>query len=659
MLEVVTIFLGAFLLFQVQPIMARFLLPWFGGGPSVWTACMLFFQTMLWAGYAYAHAIGSRMRFSRQATLHIALLAVSLLLLPVDPAAWKPDGSEQPTARIFLLLLACVGLPYSLLAATGPLVQRWIAAADSNRAVYRLYAVSNAGSLLALASYPFLIEPWMRLRVQTTTWSIVYVAFALSCGALAFRAMKLTGTPRRDPDVRSSSTETLHWVALAATGSTLLIATTNQMSQEVAAVPFLWVLPLAVYLLTFIMCFESDRWYRPTRFAWTLAVVAPCVMPLLASAGGPLSLQVVGHSLALFVGCMVCHGELALSRPPTARLTLFYLSLAAGGALGGLFVGVVAPRIFSGYWEYQLALIGCCVFALLGRARRGEWSPLPLSQAVRGPAAGLILAIFTVGYAWSLTSSKPLVGRDRNFYGVLIVSEQDFGAGTERVLTHGSTEHGTQFTEASRKRTPTAYFGKGSGVELAFQRVRNTASGPLRVGIIGLGVGTLAAYGEPADEFVFYEINRAVTEAANASFSYLSDSPAAVRIIHGDARISLEQALREGAPEQFDLFVVDAFSSGAIPTHLLTAEAGDVYRQHLKPGGSAAFHISNRFLDLAPVVRGLAAEMGMKSELRDSPGDESQGLNASTWVLLSPGEETSDDRISWTDDFAALSQVLK
>ncbi len=639
--------------------MARFILPWFGGGPSVWTACMLFFQTMLWAGYAYAHVIGSRMRFSRQATLHIALLAISLLALPIDPDTWKPDGSEQPTARIFLLLLACVGLPYSLLAATGPLIQRWIAAADSNRAVYRLYAVSNAGSLLALASYPFVIEPWMRLRVQTGTWSIAYAAFVLSCGALAFRAMKLSGTPRRDPDVRSSPKETLRWVALAATGSTLLIATTNQMSQEVAAVPFLWVLPLAVYLLTFIMCFESDRWYRPTTFAWTLAVVAPCVMPLLTSAGGPLSLQVIGHSLALFVGCMVCHGELALSRPPPGRLTLFYLALAAGGALGGLFVGVVAPLIFSGYWEYQLALIGCCLFALLGRARRGEWSPLPVSRAVRGPAAGLMLAIFTVGYAWSLTSSKALVNRDRNFYGVLTVSEQNFGAGAERILTHGSTEHGTQFTENSRKRTPTAYFGQGSGVELAFQRVRDVAKGPLRVGIIGLGVGTLAAYGQAGDEFVFYEINRAVTEAANDSFSYLSDSPAEIRIVHGDARISLEQALMQGASEQFDLFVVDAFSSGAIPTHLLTAEAGNVYRQHIRSGGSAAFHISNRFLDLAPVVSGLAAEMGMKSELKDSPGDETRGLNASTWMLLSPGEEASTEHISWTDDFAALSQVLK
>ena len=427
LLFAITVFLGAFLLFQVQPLLGRYILPWFGGGPSVWTSCMLFFQTLLLAGYAYAHGIASRLSPRAQGRLHLALLAVSLLALPIDPAAgvWSGAAFEDPTESILLLLLVTAGLPYVMLSATSPLVQRWFDLALPGRSAYRLYALSNVGSLLALLSYPFVVEPLFAVHTQSLLWSAGSGLSVVRCGACAWRASRSPApapapAPAASGGEKVGATELALWLALSACGSALLLATTNQMSQEIAVVPFLWILPLSLYLLSFILTFESDRWYKPKLYGYLLAAAIPGACAAMAAGGLlPLELQIVLFALALFAACMSCHGELALSKPPAANATVFYLTIAAGGALGGLFVALVAPRVFPGYWEYPLTLAACCVLTLIAWVRAGAWAPSLRPESLWGPPPALLLALLTVGYAFSMQASEPSVVVMRNFYGVL------------------------------------------------------------------------------------------------------------------------------------------------------------------------------------------------------------------------------------------------
>ena len=673
------IFLGAFLLFQVQPLLGRYILPWFGGGPSVWTSCLLFFQALLLAGYAYAHGIASRLGPRWQGRIHLTLLALSVFALPIDPDAevWTEASYDNPTGTIMLLLLATAGLPYVILSATSPLLQRWFHWQYPTHSSYRLYALSNAGSLIALLSYPFVVEPLVPVRAQAEMWSWAYGVFLVACGWCAWGILRREGTApapeTEDEESPPGATEIGWWLALSACGSALLLATTNQMSQEIAVVPFLWVLPLSLYLLSFILCFESDRWYRRTTWAIGLAATAPAACVMLATGGVlPLELQIVVFSATLFAGCMACHGELALLRPHGRHATKFYLILSVGGALGGVIVAVAAPRLFPGYWEYPFALSAACLLTLYFGIRSGGWKLIP--QGGLTPPPALLIALFTVGYTFSLRVAEPHLAASRNFYGVLQVTEETDEAGELRKLTHGRTEHGAQYVDAQRRFLPTTYFGPGTGAELAFQRhPARAASRPVRVGIVGLGAGTLAAYGRPGDVFRFYEINPAVVDFAHTQFTYLSDTPATTEVVAGDARVRMEEELAQGRPGAFDILVVDAFSSGAIPLHLLTGEAGEVYAQHLTEDGLLAFHITNRFLDLAPVLRGMAARLGMGAVLLDSGPNPAQGVNAATWMILTRSEEfladpavkaraagnVSSEALDWTDNFAGLWQALR
>ncbi|HEX5230146.1 MAG TPA: fused MFS/spermidine synthase [Bryobacteraceae bacterium] len=669
-----TIFLSAFLLFQVQPIMGRYILPWFGGGPAVWTICLLFFQSCLLAGYAYAHWLGSLNNLRLQAGIHAALLLGSLAFLPLhpNPALWKAASTADPSARILLLLTVTVGAPYLLLASTAPLIQRWFTISLPAKSPWRLYALSNFGSFLALLSYPVFFEPSFRLSTQGSVWSGLYVGFALLCGVTAFKTRGRAAAPvQEEPAARPAIGTIVFWFLLAACGSILLVATTNQLSQDVAVSPFLWVVALAIYLLTFMLAFESDRFYRRTLFAIAAGVFAPIASALpTISTGLSLRWQLIVYLVGLFVTCMICQGELARSRPSPRYLTLFYLTIAAGGAAGGLFVAIVAPRIFTEFSEYPVGLAAACLLGFLGWVRTGaikQWTSR--NFAVRLPLMALLIGGFAA-IAASMTNGKQApVASIRNFYGVLHIFERDDGHGRFRELQHGRTRHGIEYLEAARKDLATSYYGPHSGIAMALEAVDKPAR---RIAVVGLGAGTLAAWGRPGDRFRFYEINPDVERIARTWFSYLGDSKARTEVVLGDARVQLTRELDAGQSQNFDLIAVDAFSGDSIPMHLLTAECADIYRRRLAPGGVLALHISNRTVNLDPVARGMAGYLGWKAVEIISADDAATGESSSRWVLLSADSDFFDRSglsreasvwtprppILWTDDFASLWPVL-
>jgi hypothetical protein len=673
------IFLSAFLLFQVQPMMGRFVLPWFGGGPAVWTNCMLFFQVLLLAGYAYAHWLGSLRNVRLQVSIHLALLAGSLLFLPIGPRSdiWKPVSSSDPSGKILLLLAATVGGPYLLLSATGPLLQRWFSLSHPRESSWRLYALSNLGSFLALFSYPFVLEPLLRLHTQVWIWSALYLAFAVLC---SWTAWKFRETPQvvsaTDPDLSPSPTlwTVLFWIGLAASASTLLLATTNQISQEIAVIPFLWVLPLSIYLLTFILVFERDSWYNRPVFSVTMGLFAPLACALLAaSVVLSLRLQIVAYLLVLFGACMLCHGELARSRPSARHLTTFYLSIAAGGALGGVFVALIAPNVFSGFSEYPIGLAAACLFGFAGWLRTGayrQWTRGNLS--VRLPLMALLLGGLTAVAASVITKDQFTSATVRNFYGILRVKENMDSNGALRQLTHGTIRHGFQYLRGAKHDWPTSYYGPHSGVGIVLKAIEDRSR---RVAVVGLGTGTLAAWGKPGDTYRFYEINPAVKDIASQWFTYLKDSQAKTEVVLGDARVQMERELASGQAQDFDVIAVDAFSSDAIPLHLLTAECGDIYRKRLAPGGFLLLHISNRSLDLGPVTRGLAQHLRWQVAQLVSTDYTETGESSADWALITDNADFLNrpeiagatvrwagkqrPPIIWTDDFASLWHVLK
>ncbi|MEI6538281.1 MAG: hypothetical protein WCO86_01960 [Planctomycetota bacterium] len=888
----VTIFISAFLLFQVQPLIGRFILPWFGGGPSIWTSCMLFFQILLLGGYLYAHLISVKLKPRTQVLTHLSLLAMSLVFLPIAPSdAWKPVADQSPLLQILLLLLVTVGGPYFMLSSTGPLMQKWFSQSSPGQSPWRLYALSNIGSLLALLSYPFVFEPWLALRQQVWSWSVVYGAYVLLatwCGIRYLQQQRIAATNSLSPAesldsasplgdasaMRPSMGTMLLWLGLAACSSAMLLATTNQLCIDVATVPFLWVLPLSLYLISFIICFDSPQWYDRRAYGLLLLACTPVACWLISEgADVNISKQVAIYATILFACCMTCHGELVSCKPHARYLTLFYVLISAGGALGGVFVAIVAPYMFHGYWEYHIGLVACCVVTLLAWCAQRIWlrtpSPgfwiwalitaanvalvayyvyLPLDDVLNATDetiafgvygllqfvglimtgvleqrwkalialwsilsavlcawfigygtwqfAGMIsttirtviiasaivsplvasaclwcsqkitqwwshapcLRYYLLGTLYSLVASvfagllhfdkiedwqavsfatttgaallmewsargfrgkdkaslgfwfwlpaitlilflsnrlavivkleslvddhKQTVHMSRNFYGVLRVQQEasekdDDFISPKYSLTHGQIKHGFQFIDEYWKTQPTTYYGRESGVGIAIQmsRERQTENGkrPLRVGVIGLGTGTLAAYGELGDTFRFYDINPDVAKLSDKFFTYLHDSPAKTEVVIGDARIMMEREIAAGQSQQFDVLAIDAFSSDAIPVHLLTSECGDIYRQHLKPGGILAVHISNRFLDLNPVSRGLAEHLGWNAYQIENSQNSLTGVFSSTWILLTADEELGADAafqksvtpwkddaqiLHWTDDYSGLWQVL-
>jgi len=666
MIYAATIFLSSFLLFLVQPLIARLILPWFGGSAAVWTTCMLFFQAMLLAGYGYAHLLDGKLRGRLQPLIHTALLAAAVACLPIAPSeAWKPTGEDEPISRILLLLGATVGLPYFLVASTSPLLQAWFARARPGENPYRLFAISNLASLIALLGYPFVVEPFLAAGDQVRLWSWGFAAFAALCAVVAWR------TPQPAPSsAPAAGAETIGtprvalWLALSATGSVLLLATTNHLTQNVASIPLLWLAPLTLYLLTFIIAFEGRNWYRPR-------LVLPLV---LAALGGmawllvdsdyhyDLPLQLAMFLSGLFLGCLFCHGELYRLRPAPQQLTSFYLIVSAGGALGGLFVAVVAPLAFDAYYELGIGMTALAILAALRFAPLGREHRLATLSVLVGVAA-------CAAYDGFHYHSDTRVS-ERGFYGVLRVKEYGSPENSHvRRLVHGTIMHGEQYLDLPRFLT--TYYQKSSGIGLAIQSKQD--GGPIRVGVIGLGTGTIAAYGRPGDVYRFYDIDPRVAKLARQEFSFLADSAAQVEVALGDARLTLERE----APQNFDVLAVDAFSSDAIPVHLITKEALGIYLRHTKSDGIVAFHVSNRFLELIAVVARIAKEQGAYAVLvSDDPEDEDTSRRSRTdWVLVSRdraalerpaivegGAAEAEDRPewrTWTDDYSNLIQILK
>ncbi|MCE9670583.1 ferrichrome ABC transporter permease [Myxococcus stipitatus] len=885
------IFTSAFLLFGIQPLAGRYALPWYGGTPGVWTACMLFFQAALLGGYAYAHGLASRLTPRSQARVHLGLLAVAVAVVaaralwvgsPVAPGPeWRPASAELAVPRLLVMLAVTIGLPFFVLSTTGPLLQSWFARARPGRSPYALYALSNTGSLLALLGYPFLVEPWVGRAAQSWGFGVGFALFAVACAVCAVDVLKLereaaatsggetrlahlspdaaadarhepdllaearvraTGTeapagealatsrssgaevaspgaevespgavgdalaasarlsgakvespvaagdaltesarlsgakvespvaagealtasarlsgaevkspgvevespvakvespvakveapsasasteghlsgqatdgapdatalqreafeamrrearggaPREvapvDPEARPGLRATLTWLGLSTCASVLLLATTNQLSQDVAAGPFLWVLPLAVYLLTFIIAFSRESFY--SRVVYSVLLIGSGAAVAHAHAAGPhfpLPLQLLAYAASLFAGCMVCHGELYRLRPAPRHLSAFYLWVSAGGVLGALFVSGVATAFFRAYWEYPLSLGGCCAVALAGMAQGGKaetWS-----QRGRRVLRGAMLVMVTVNLFASVNRELDLaLFSARNFFGVVRVTEQNAGKPQSHLfsLRHGAITHGWQYVMPELRARPTTYFTRESGLGLAIaeqRRLRAAVGLPpgLRVGVLGLGVGTSAALLEAGDQGRFYEINPAVISLARGEggfFSYLGDSPGTVEVVEGDARISLERELERGEPGNFDVLALDVFSSDAVPVHLLTAEAVALYKKHLAPHGVLALHISNVHLDLVPVTLAHARMLGMHAAyvFHDTQGDALR----SNWMLLSPDREFSwgptftratarvrrlglrgEPDFVWTDDRSSVLHVLR
>ncbi|MBN3724168.1 fused MFS/spermidine synthase [Burkholderia sp. Ac-20379] len=680
-----TIALSAFLLFQVEPLIGKIVLPAFGGSAAVWSACLLFFQVLLVCGYLYAHLTTRFLSARRQAYVHVLLLLASLALLPIQPVIQGSAAEHgDPAVTIVVLLAANIGLPYFMLSATGPLVQAWFGREKAGAVPYRLFALSNVGSMLGLLSYPVVFEPWLPLHLQTIGWSAFYAVFALVCGTLACRASRTAESVQSaapspaDVAVERPRARTLAaWAALAACPSVLLMAVTGYLTRNVAPIPLLWVLPLGLYLLSFIVCFEGRMGYRRRL----------CIPLLLLSLAGmtagflgllpqdSLALPIAVFSAGLFFACMVAHGELARRKPHPRHLTSFYLALSVGGAIGGVFAVFVAPSCFNGDHELPIGMAAMAILALLvvyrslpvaaGKpAGAAAWLGLTATTTV----AGALIACLCYGSFLRLSSTRLSV---RNFYGTLAVSDRGAGEQAKRGLSNGLIAHGEQYLAADRRAWPTTYYGAHSGVGMAILANRTTQ--PQRVGVIGLGAGTLAAYGRPGDDYRFYEINPLVIRIARSEFSFLSDSPAQVSVASGDARRTLTQE----APQRFDVLVVDAFSGDAIPVHLLTREAFAIYFRNLKPGGMLAVHVTNHYLDLAPIVALDAALYGREARIVNADlhgAGGGKGEFRSTWVLVSgrPDDFMREplqgsakpialpDRLKpWTDDYSSLYSVLK
>jgi spermidine synthase len=699
LLFAIAIFLGSFLLFLVEPLAAKRLLPLLGGSATVWTTCLVFFQTTLLLGYLCAHLLATRLPQRAQALVYSGLLAACLGQASMNLHPGLRVTVAHPVVSVFTLLGSLIGLPFLALSATNPLLQAWYARgpAWSNAvasslhvarpvsAPYRLFALSNLASLLALITYPWLVEPRWSLRVQSLIWLVGFAVFALACAGIAWLKFRSEASVAVAPavvkslEIRVAAGDRVMWLALAACGSVLLCAMTNHVTQNIAAIPLLWIVPLTMYLLSFVVAFSRGGWLPPifrTRIPVLEVTIARlCLLGLTAvslisigymladtSRELPLKFLVPFYCAALFITCLFCHAELHRLRPAPEQATSFYLMIAAGGALGSIFVGIFAPVIFSGSYELGYALVFTAAMMLAVTASQG------IGWRVIGCALTVGMVVFF--YLPIRHDRKNAIVQVRNFYGTLRVTQELQAPHTEytRTLYHGTIIHGTQVFTSELRTTPTSYYARDSGVGLALDLCCSTR--PRRVGMIGLGAGTLAAYGRKGDVFRFYDINTLVEPIARNWFSYLRESAAAIEIVPGDARLSMETE----EPQGYDVLVVDAFSGDAIPVHLITREALDVYQRHLAPGGIIAFHVSNQFLDLVPVVKQQADRAGLQARLVITSDDDDVAEFGADWVLVTANadflSQTSLAEAAspipakpglrlWTDDYNSVLPLLR
>jgi hypothetical protein len=658
-----TIFLSAFLLLVVEPMAAKQLLPTLGGSAAVWTTCLVFFSLVLLLGYLYAHWISSQFNPTRQAVMHILLLTAALLTLGIHLRPSPAAVSYHPALTVFRVLATVIGLPYLALSATTPLLAAWYGESFERRSPYRLFALSNFASLLALVTYPSLIEPLLTMNQQTALWSGGFLLFAVLCGAIAWQGRRRIPSPEPPTAVFSGRPEPF-WFVLAMGGGMMLTAVTSHMSANIAAIPLLWLPPLALYLLTFILAFQG-AWLPIRQSMLRLVLVAVASMAYVLRdirTQLPIAVSVPLFLIGLFVVCLFLHGELYVRRPSTTGMTRFYLVAAAGSAAGTLLVGVIAPLVLRANYDLACTLVVVGLVALAATWHDG-WG-LRMLWMVGTIAAIVILSTQVRQY------DDDAVALMRNFYGTLRVRESHLPpqSDTDRQLLNGTIEHGAEWFAPQFLDQPLTYYAANSGLGLAMRLC--CGAGPKRVGVIGLGTGTVAAYGNPGDVIRFYEINPLVERLARHWFTFLHDSAAKTDVVLGDARLSLGSQ----GPQHFNVIVVDAFSGDAIPVHLLTREALALYRRQLEPSGVIAFHVSNQYIDLEPVVAAIAANAGLRAVSVHSHADEQNGFYYANWILVTanqtflqqpeiinngfPTPERADVRL-WTDNYSSVFPLLR
>jgi spermidine synthase len=684
MLYGATIFLAAFLLFLVEPMAAKQLLPTFGGSAAVWLTCLVFFQTALLAGYAYAHWLAQRSQQRWQMPLHIALLtcaAVSALVWCFRSESFS-HAVSHPFGMIFLALLWSIGLPFLLLGSTSPLLQAWFARMEDDRIPYRLFALSNLASLLALALYPTLVEPHLALRTQRIVWSCGFAVFVALSATLAWGMRKTPAAPRDPIDALAEDGPPLLpatpmpvspmpvsmrskclWLLLPLVAAMQLSAVTSYLTANIAAIPLLWILPLAAYLITLIIAFEYARFVPRPVLTRLLAVMLAGLAYMLAKADVslPVGIGIAFFLLEMFLACLYCHVEAYALRPRAARdLTVFYLMFAAGGAIGSFLIGIASPLLFASNYDVAISFFATALVAVLV-VWPANWSERALWSAGAVMLLYVLVLLHTAYHRDTLFST-------RNFYASLRVKQTyDSHQDWVRTLSNGTIQHGTQIFTPALMKTPTTYYAEDSGVGLALRYC--CGERPRNVGIVGLGAGTIAAYGRLGDRMRFYEINPAVQPIAQHLFTYLRDSPAQISFADGDARASLSRE----APQHFDVLVIDAFTGDAIPLHLLTTQALEIYKRHLAPGGILAFHISNQHVDLEPAIYLLAQAARMQVRTVHSLADDERGEFSATWVLATNNgafltlpavaertrktEQRTGLRL-WTDDYSTLLTLL-
>lgn len=689
----ITIFLGAYLLFQVQPIIGKYILPWFGGTSFVWISSLLFFQILLLAGYLYSFLL-TRLELKTQIYIHLTLIllviGVNVITFlhwssPITPGIeWKLPDSVSPVLQVLGILFISVGFTYFLLSTTSTLLQHWFGTVHTEKSPYSLYALSNTGSLLGIISYPFIIEPLLPIKTQGTFWSIAFIICAILLGMCCILTLKygISKTSKTLPPTHITIKSYLSWFSLSAISSLILLATTNEITQAITPVPFLWLMPLGLYLLSFILCFSEKGWYIRNFSAYGFFIILPVIIALhIQPVVLKTYIEVSIYAVFLFFTFMLCHGELYHLRPKTQALNIFYLTTAFGSVIGGSIIAIIAPLFFkSMFWEFYLGLFLSTLIAghaLLSYEKSAIYNLLRPFFITKIEIYIFIISVSFLAFGiFSFSTyynqTKSTIGVWRNFYGTLRIREIPAEQGHIACILNGKIIHGCQFTAASLRKKPLTYYSEKSGVGLAIQSLRNNLHN-LRFGNIGLGAGTLAAYGKKGDTMRFYELNPLDIEIAKKYFTYLEDSQATITTVQGDGRLSLEKELKENKSGGYNLLVIDAFTDDAIPVHLLTKEAFSIYLKHLAPKNSIiAVHISTNYVDLAPVIKQIAKNYGLESTFINSGGVE-DGTSPALWALLSYDKSLlttkalNEAKINreikeiplWTDDYSNIFQLLK